>query len=512
MERLTRKGTKAAKAANTADNPAAAPAATPPAAATAATAAAADKDAANELTVDEVKGVIGETVKANLAELLAEQRKDLGDMVNKAIEQALANRGQQPITADQVKAVAMDATKTVLDSVRADRKAAHDPTDAQRPLVEIPWSWCKGNLPVHGKQLANILLRRPVNDGIRESDLEEAVKRGDAMISRLQYGTKLLTSTGSGTGDELVPADLSAELQRRMYMASSLYALLSAQEVQMPTQPYMLPISTTRPTFYFESTEGQSATESTPGTGNVTLDAKKFMAKVAFSYEINEDSIVPILPWIERLLGEAAADCFESALINGDDSATHMDSDTNAIAKAAEKAFKGLRKYALAQTATKKDLSTGGISAANLRAMLKQMKKYAVRTQDLLLVCGIAGKNDLLGLSEVMTVDKAGNFATLFGSPLPAIWGVTIVDSARCREDLNASGVYDGTTTTKGSILFFNRTQFILGRRRDFMVEAQQDIDTQTTKVVASFRRAFVPLETPSSTVTSLCIGYNYTA
>lgn len=468
--------------------------------------------AANELTIDEVKSLIAEAVKDNVTPLF-KSYEDLTARVTEAVEKVVASVTKpDEITPEKIKQMAAEASKAVCDNVRMERKSVQDPADADAGRIEVPVSWTKGNLPVHGKQLANILLRRPVNEGIRDSDLDHAIKRGEATISRIQAGVKTLTSTAAGAGDELVPSDLAAELQRRMYMASKLYALMAAYEMNMPTQPYPLPISTTRPTFYYESTEGQSTTESGPGTGMVTLDAKKLMAKVAFSYELNEDAIIPVLPWVERSIAEAAADAWESVILNGDDSATHQDSDIHAISKAAEKALKGLRKFALAQAATKKDLATGGISAANLRAMLKMMKKYAVNPRDLILVCGIAGKNDLLALPEVMTADKAGNYATLFGQPLETIWGVPIVESARCREDLNATGVYDGTTTTKGSIVIFNRTQYLTGRRRDFMVEAQNDIDTQTTKVVASFRRAFVPLETPSATITSLCIGYNYTA
>lgn len=470
------------------------------------------KPTANELTADEVKSLIAEAVKASVGEVLNQTDKRISEAVTEAVQKAVSAKPAETVTADEVRKLAEEAAKRALAQTRSEAKPVADPSDATREVIEIPVSWCKGNLPLHGKQLLNIITRRPMNEGISEDVIRKGEKIGDAMISRMQYGLKALTSTAQGAGDELVPADLSAELQRRMYLASKLYALLAPYEVAMPTQPYTMPLSTTRPTFYYESTEGQAGTESTPGTGLVTLDAKKFMAKVTFSYELTEDAVIPVLPWIERLLAEAAADCFEAAMLNGDTAQTHMDSDINAIPKAAEKAFNGFRKYALAQAETKKDLSTGGISAANLRALLKLMKKYAVNPRDCLLICGIAGKNDLLALPEVMTADKAGTNATLFGAPLETIWGVPIVESARCREDLNANGVYDGTTKTKGSILFVNRSQFIIGRKRDFMVETVRDVDYQVTKVVASFRRGLSPLETPSASVPSLAIGYNYTA
>jgi hypothetical protein len=78
------------------------------------------------------------------------------------------------------------------------------------------------------------------------------------------------------------------------------------------------------------------------------------------------------------------------------------------------------------------------------------------------------------------------------------------------REDLNASGIYDGTTTTKGSVLLLNRTQFLVGSRRGFTVEVDVNRKRQINSVIASFRRAFTPKETIDGSNPSVVIGYNY--
>jgi len=392
-------------------------------------------------------------------------------------------------------------------------KQVLDDTPSHR--IEMPTSWTAGNLPVHGKQLLNILRRKPMNDGIDEDTLRQAEAKGAARLESMRvkgHMGKALTSTGSGTGDELVPTDLSSELQRRLYLASDLVAMLAMDEVAMPTNPYTFPLSTTRPTFYLETTENTQATESTPGTGNVTLTAKKHMAKVLFSYEVEDDAIIPMLPWLERLMGEAAADALEGSIINGDDNTTHQDSDIAAVSKHSSKAYKGLRYYALAISGLKTDISSGGISSSNLRSILKKGGHYVRNKADCLWLVGPKGENDLLGLTEFMTVDKIGNDATIITGRVPRLFGIPVVTSAQCREDTNASGVYDGTTTTKGTLLLFNRRRFVLGRRGEFMVETERDIDYQQTKVVASYRRSFVPIETPSASITSVLVGYNYTA
>lgn len=470
------------------------------------------------VTIEQLKGMIAEAIKSNQPSI------DTTGIVAQVVE-AVKQREVAP-TKDEIAAIvkanvdeavkALKVQATAIDDHRRQPKKVNDLLDqAPRYQVEIPYSWSKGNLPVHGKQLLNILMKRPMNHGLSEEDVKRAQDLGDAVISRAYQtarGSKTLTSVGTNLGDELVPTDLSAELQRRLYLSSDLYANLAASEIDMPSQPYMFPLVTTRPTFYLNTTEGNAATASDPATASITLNAKRLMAKVLFSYELDEDSIVPILPFVQQQLAEAAAATWESVLINGDDSATHQDSDTHLIANAAEKALDGLRYFALAVAGLKKDLATGGLSASNLRTMLKAMGKYGIRKSDMLFVVGPNGQNDLLGLTEVLTIDKIGPKATLLTGAIGSLYGVPIITSEANREDLNASGVYDNATTTKGSILLFNKSRFLLGRRRDFTVETDKDISTQLLAVVASFRRAFVPVETPSATVQSVVIGYNYTA
>lgn len=402
------------------------------------------------------------------------------------------------------------------DEQRRGNKMTGEPNDLkQGGRVETPTSWCKGNLPLHGKQLLNICMRKGMNDGISESMLTKGVELGDGIVHRMRYGGKVydgLTSSSAGYGDEFVPTDLSAELQRRLYLASDLYAAMVAQEIDMPTADYTFPITTTRASYYLETTEGTDATGSKLGTGGVTLNSRKIMACVPFSYELQEDSIVPILPWIEQTLAEGAAATLESMIINGDTTATHMDSDTELVAKAPERAWKGLRKLALAVAGLKVDLATGGISAANVRSLKKALGKYGSDTKNLILLVGVKGYNDLLGISEVLTAEKAGPSATILTGKLASIYNIPIIASEAARENLNASGVFDNSTTTKGSVVMFNKRGFLLGRRREFMLETEPNRKGQTIDVIASLRKAFSPVETPSATVPTVAIGYNYTA
>lgn len=418
-------------------------------------------------------------------------------------------------------------------------KSHRAPSSHQFPVSmggAFPITHRSGNLSVAQKQLLNICLMsaaeeaivkgksvRPahMNDGIDAKLLSRAAEAGDlnmkGMRDQIVYGTKALTTGSASNGLEFMPADLSSELQMRLYLDSKLAAALLASEIVMPSDPFKLPLKTTRTTFYLGSeAPGTDPTASNPGSAAITLTTSKLIGVAEYSYEADEDAILAILPMLMEDLASGGAYAFETAVINGDTTNPHMDLDTT-YTTAAEGAFKGLRKLCLAGS-SKKDLTTNGVCAANIAAMRKQMKKWGVSPKDLLLLVGPSGYNDIVNLSETLTYDKVGNpeAARILTGVAAQIYGIPVVVSEAMREDLNIAGVYDQTTSgsvnTKGSIVLMHRPSFVVGSKRGFTVEVETLRRRQINAVIASFRRDFQPKETISTTIPLAVLGYNYTA
>ncbi len=436
---------------------------------------------------------------------------------------------EQGITSKELSA----ALDSFAKSIRTPSKVEFDASSAQFPCEHR-----SGNLSVAQKQLLNVMvmgtsdeakaltqrlnggksLPSSMNDGITAQQLAQAAVAGERAIKSLREsvvygGAKALTTGGAGTGLELMPSDLSSDLQMRMYIESALAAEMLAAEIQMPTQPFELPLVTTRPNFYTGSeAPGSDPTVSDPGTGKIVLDSKKLIGMSEYSYEADEDSIVAILPMIQEQLGAGAAEAYEDALINGDTTGTQ---DTGTGATAALKIFNGFRKLALANAATKRDLSVGGgITADNISVMRKAMGKFGLRPTDLMLLVGPNGYNDIVNLDETLTFDKVGSAAAarILTGTAASIFGIRIVVSSKVLENLNATGVKDNVTTTKGSILLINKSQFMVGSRRGFTVEVDIDRKRQINSVIASFRRAFTPKEAVGALNPTAVIGFNYNA
>lgn len=467
----------------------------------------------------EVKGLSSEDVDKIVAKHAGAGNSDA---IVAAIKAALPSQG-----------VTMADMKKLFDDLAASIKQPREYEYASEDM-DFPIEHRSGNMPVHEKQLLNLCLMNvsenakqdtirqggtiptSLNDGISAKQLENAQKRGNAMLKGLRSGIggKTITTGGVGEGAELIPVDLSSMLLTRFYLESQLARELMQSEVQMPTDPFKYPMTTTRPQFYVGAeSPGTDPTASNPSTKNVTLDAQKLIGMSDYSYESDEDAIIAVLPVITNGLVAGSIAAFEGAVIEGDTTNPHQHADYQAVAAHYTKLFKGFRKYAIAGGLTQ-DFSTGGINNTNIKATRKALGKYGVDTKRLMIVVGPNAYNDLVGLDETLTFEKVGNAnaARILTGEAASIYGMRIVVSGEMREDLNASGVYDGSTTTKGGLLIVDRTQWIVGVRRGFMLEVEVDKKQQVNYVIASFRRAFTPIETPGATAPILRLGYGAAA
>jgi HK97 family phage major capsid protein len=321
---------------------------------------------------------------------------------------------------------------------------------------------------------------------------------------------KAMDTATTEEGLEWIPTGFSAELIRKVKLALKVAALHG--RIAMPTNPFKLPIDGADAVAYLfsESTSDTASkiTASTPGTNNVTFDAVKLACRVLVSTELEEDSVVAILPLLRDKIVQALAEAQENATINGDTDATHQDSDVT-VASDVRKAWDGYRKLALSSAEV--DLATFNI--ANLRAIRAAMGKYGVNPNNLAWIAGISVFNKMLSLDEVLTVDKYGANATILSGELAKLDGIPVIVSEFIREDLNASGVYDGTTTTQTVLPLVYRPAFIYGDRRTITLRVSQELYMETDQdvAIATQRLDFQPVQDATSEPI-VGLGYNITA
>jgi hypothetical protein len=342
--------------------------------------------------------------------------------------------------------------------------------------------------------------------GLKESGLEahlaKSLQAAHAMarlntdrLDAVDNVLKAMDTAETGAGAELVITQFDPTIINQVRLDLKVSSLF--QHVPMASPTFKLPVEVGPATAYIvpENTAdtGQTAiTASNVGTGQVTFTATSLGAMVRISKELTQDSIVPYVPLIQRGLLRGLAVGLENALINGDTTGTHQDSDTTGSTNVA-KAFKGLRKHALANN-YKYDNGGGAITLSNMRNTRKLMGIYGVNPNDLVWIVGPSVYIQMLNIAEVLTMDKFGPNATVVTGQLAQVDGIPVVVSPHMRENLNASGVYDGTTTTKATAILAHREGFLIGDRQT--IELDQD-DTpkeyRQRKLLADTRVDFQP-------------------
>ncbi len=320
-------------------------------------------------------------------------------------------------------------------------------------------------------------------------------------VMRLVDGMKTQLDTATSGGiSEWIPTLWSTQLTDAIRMQHIVAGLFS--DLSMPSDPFRMPTQTAKPMASIVA-EGAAPTSTSHGAGKMTT-AQRDISTTIFKYfldftdEADEDSIIPLIPLIRKWIVEAMVRGEETAIINGDTSATHQDSDTHAAsAEAPEKAWDGLRQLGSANFFNSTNPNPFTVtSLRNTRALLG-LEIKAIPT-DLVWITSPLGVLNMIQMAEVLTIDKFGSNATILSGQIGSVDGSPIIVSEHVREDLNATGVYDGVTTNLTEAIIVHKPSFIRGHRRNVRVEADKNIKTSVQTMVSSMRKGFLDIQDQS--------------
>lgn len=317
---------------------------------------------------------------------------------------------------------------------------------------------------------------------------------------------KAFGSTVANAGDEWVPTAVSSQYIEEYELERVLEGKFG--QVNMPTNPFDMPKIKTV-TKARIAAEGATKTGANFNTDKIRFTATKLVEYYELPEELTEDSAPDFLAAGRAEVVAAQSRASESAIINGDNDGTHIDSDTQAgAADLAEKAFNGLRKIALANSATV-SFGAAAVTTANLRTLRALMKKFGSNPKDCLIIAGPSVYIQLQALDDVTTLEKFGPMATVLTGALSAYQGIPIVNSEWMREDLNTAGVYDGVTMDKAGLLIVNLKRFYFGQRRPIRIKLMPSLPSSDQMLLASYRRVDFQGHAQSATEKSVVYGIN---
>lgn len=226
-----------------------------------------------------------------------------------------------------------------------------------------------------------------------------------------------------------------------------------------------------------------------PNSKQLVLSVKKVGRFASISRELDQDSLLSFVPIMAQDIALEHGYARSISVINGQPIAASLGtfdtgrsltagSDVEDIGSACTPASWGVRRGCHA-SATPVDFG-GALTTDSLAATIGAGKAasfggrgafiggYSIAARALIL-------KDGSGANVYLTKEKAADVATAFRGQIAMLMGRPFVMDAMYPEDLNASGIYDGTTTTKTSLMLVETDRFIGARRQGMQIDTSRD-------------------------------------
>ncbi len=331
---------------------------------------------------------------------------------------------------------------------------------------------------------------------------------------------RAMDSTTAGAGDELVSTGLAREIWRDVQLQTVVSSFLP--RISMPTNPFDIPLELGDVTFY-KATESAAVTDTNLATGKNTLSAGGVKASTLWSYELDEDAIMAMLPSVREVFVRNTAQTMDDLLLQADSTATNsIVADGATLAASSRYLYgggDGLLHLPLVDNTVQALNQNAAISAAMFKNILAKMEKYALNpaggnnatSPDVAFISDVRTWLQAIALPEVVTVDKLGPQATIRTGQLAQVYGVPyLVSGVMGVAAINGYIHSTPANNTTGRVLAVNRHGWFHGLRREMLIETDRDIEKTQIKMVVSFRMGLVARGTRSS-AKHAALAYNIT-
>jgi len=313
----------------------------------------------------------------------------------------------------------------------------------------------------------------------------------------------------SGIGAEWIPDSTLPTLERTLKGARRVEALFGTL-ASPPGGSLILPFETTglRPYKAGAATADDPAqfTSSSLVTANRTFTPAKLAVRAQVDRDAATDSIIAAASVIREAMVSALVDGSEDAIINGDTTATHRHTGLSGWNIRSRWGASGLggggdhRRLwdGLIETAFTASNTNDGSSVQTTAGILASRASLTTPhgLADNVLITSLEWYLlKMLGLAEVLTVDKFGPQATVLTGQLASILGMPVVISDFVDSQYNASGVYDDSTKTKTGYLIADPSRFRMVTRAGAAVETAPDITRGIDNWVATERKTLANID-----------------
>lgn len=482
------------------------------------------KEKGNKMDPKEVEKVVQDALKAHDEQLKAEAEAkakidaDIKAAADKAVEDAKAEWEKE---AAKSRRLPFGQAPEVL---KFSKIGKYDYIPAEDLALGVAVLKSQGK-HVPNEALQSIAVRFASAD--KPKTMEQAATQNDIKMAMAEAGMSLksdeiMQQDLTSYGDEWVAAGYSPALWEKIRTDNPVLDNIPQEEIPRGYESMKYLLESTDPTFYkVAEVEDENATTGTPdatvtsskvGTADQDLSLAKMGARVSYSGELNEDSLIPISTQIPNQIVMAGKEQLEHVIIDGDTTETqYLNINDVGGTPAGTEAFlliDGFRHLALVTNTANSRSASGGLEDTDYLETAKMLGAAGINAD--ITKCGfIIDKNvywKSLALAEVKTKDVFSN-ATLEGGQLKNIWGFPIIVSNQmCRMSASrlsqSNGWVDQDTTTDnlyGSILCVRWDQWKFGWKRRMTLETTRIPRADVTEIVALMRFGLIYRDTEAA-------------
>ena len=214
----------------------------------------------------------------------------------------------------------------------------------------------------------------------------------------------------------------------------------------------------------------------------VTLTAYKLATREYIGYEEEEDTLLPIAAIVRDAIVRRMA----------------RTSDASILGTGTAAPFTELEELAGGNVGNNVTTAAAGtmISTANILTARSNMGQWGHNPSDLVLFLSQQAYYGLMDNTNVVTVDKYGESATIRSGELGKVFGVSMV----------VSDAFEAEAAGKAQGILVNPQNYILGNYRALTVQSAEDIVAQQKAIVATRRFGFIAKEAGAAGKASMCL------
>lgn len=339
-----------------------------------------------------------------------------------------------------------------------------------------------------------------------ERHLTEAHRAGRLTVPAYERALRAMDTAESGYGNQLIGAQYVGELWEAARRESRIFSLINSFEMTAPTTYLPVEVDIPEMLYVSENTANNSSEYTTVKTGSqrVSVSAAKLLFHQMWSGEMEEDSIIPFIPFLRRQLGLGVAHYSDSLVLNGDNTNAGTGNINLDDADPADTkhylAFDGIRHAWIVDNTGNGTDAAGPVTLsalAALRGLMVDSTRFVdwghpTDANDLVYISDVATADKIALLDEVLTVDKYGPQATILNGELARVLGHPLIGSmAMSKTEADAKLSTTGGNNVKGQVCAFNRRGFVTGWRRRIQVETERLPARDQTRIVLSMRMGF---------------------